>query len=636
MPKRTPQHVTADKSRLAFRTVLPSDWVFREPTPDYGIDGEVEIFEDSNATGLLFKVQLKGTTQREKLSVRLSHDKAEYYASLADPVLIVLHHGPSNRIYARWFQSYDPHDEPPAKKSVTLHFGDRDELTATNVGRLRLEVETHRRLRDPRSARPLRLALTRRDDLIAGVPTVAVTATMRDIASRIPGILRFSTEFGDDDLGTLTLQRDAVAVSCRGLATWTIHYPFPWPAEPDQDGVVSDALMAVGLLAHRIGAVESAAQLYADYAAGSSVVTDSDAIAKIANAFTQTHRIRDAINLLETLPDEPTTALLFAMSLTWTARIDSLNSSEQQEVVDYLLRRATREESQGDTRTAAAAHYTLANRLRALHRHDEAVTYYRKAAELDESYPERDYYLGELGGALFESGEYAGAAEMYRLAVERGDRRFFLPLLADSLLMFGDYPAAYEAFKEVMTEEDPAPEWRLKHHLLHRILEISPQGQVRDVEAALYIADVSAAATDEERRERLQEALGIDALCPLAWFNLGLLDWSTGDTTAAFDAFVAAGVFSRIDLEAFARATVLGLVTESPLLPDVVKVAYFFNRSGLIHFLAHDFLLPPEVLQPLLEYVESILDPDENTDRSVLFRLFREDGTYERLEIGLD
>ena len=85
MPQRPSQHVTEEKSRRAFRDVLPPEWVFRDTYPDYGTDGEVEIFVDNRTTGLFFKVQLKGTNEDE-LVVRLRYEMLDYYRSVDQPI----------------------------------------------------------------------------------------------------------------------------------------------------------------------------------------------------------------------------------------------------------------------------------------------------------------------------------------------------------------------------------------------------------------------------------------------------------------------------------------------------------------------------------------------------------------------
>jgi len=43
-PSRTRAHELETESEAAFRAAIPSRWVFRRKSDDYGIDGEVEIF----------------------------------------------------------------------------------------------------------------------------------------------------------------------------------------------------------------------------------------------------------------------------------------------------------------------------------------------------------------------------------------------------------------------------------------------------------------------------------------------------------------------------------------------------------------------------------------------------------------
>jgi len=127
------QHQLETKSRTAFESSLPSVWVYRVVNPDYGLDGLVEIFtENGKATGEFFFVQLKATGKEDighTLAIRLPLEKAEYYDTLNIPVLIVLFHASSGRLFAKWF------DLPPTikgfghKKSISFEFLENDELS---------------------------------------------------------------------------------------------------------------------------------------------------------------------------------------------------------------------------------------------------------------------------------------------------------------------------------------------------------------------------------------------------------------------------------------------------------------------------------------------------------------------------
>lgn len=93
MPQRPLTHITGDQAVLALRNALPRAWIFREPTSDYGIDGEIEIVTTTGSvTGALIKVQVKGTASSvsaSKLGISVAVDSVRYWLALPVPVIIV-------------------------------------------------------------------------------------------------------------------------------------------------------------------------------------------------------------------------------------------------------------------------------------------------------------------------------------------------------------------------------------------------------------------------------------------------------------------------------------------------------------------------------------------------------------------
>jgi hypothetical protein len=70
-PSRTRAHELETESEAAFRAAIPSRWVFRRKSDDYGIDGEVEIFDlNGKATGHLVLVQLKATDESDPVNAQ--------------------------------------------------------------------------------------------------------------------------------------------------------------------------------------------------------------------------------------------------------------------------------------------------------------------------------------------------------------------------------------------------------------------------------------------------------------------------------------------------------------------------------------------------------------------------------------
>lgn len=559
------------------------------------------------------------------------------------PVLIVLHHARSGRVFARWFQSYDPHSEPWTERSIAIAFRDDDELTPAAMGRLLRDMEIHRRLSTPALALPLELIVDRRDESVAGLPSASVTLSLRDAARRFPDAFRIVESEGPATMGSIILTRGSASISLRGLITSTVHYPDPLPGEPDLKLVSNDLLVMLAVVINRLGLYDVAARLFAEHSIGSSVIQNEQTIGTVARSMTRTHRIGDAIRILEGLRGtDAFERMLLTISLTWTGMSDVLTESEREAVLEYLVREAERYESSADTRHAAIGYYNLANRLRAFGRHQQALDYYARAGELDPTYEERPYFSGDMAGSLFEAGRYQEAVLRYQTAVNLGARERYLPLLADAQLFAGQYAEASRTFSRVLEETTASRnpgEWSLKSLIADRIVGLAGSSQTRDEATANSLADLASDVSDEEARRRLSEALRADALFPLAWFNLAILELRQGNVEDAYLAFIAAAVLSRFDLFAFAMAVVLGLDMLDPHVGDVVRTAYAFNGSQFLRFLTQDLNgLSPEEHAELLGAVDQVLASggSEFAERSVEYRFINDDGSYESLGIDLE
>lgn len=128
MPTRSRSHQLEDLSVREFERLLPVQWVVRRKASDYGVDLEVEIFDDDGrATGLLFFVQLKATDD-EKLerSVRIDVDRIEYLSSLPAPSMIARYCSPTGQFHWQWISNVIALHERPATKTMTVAFDPAD------------------------------------------------------------------------------------------------------------------------------------------------------------------------------------------------------------------------------------------------------------------------------------------------------------------------------------------------------------------------------------------------------------------------------------------------------------------------------------------------------------------------------
>lgn len=149
MPKRPVQHVLEDRSRAAFAAALPPEWILRHQTHDYGIDAEVEFVEEGVVTGRIFKVQLKATAKEGSAArlVRLPRDRREYFAGFGVPVLLVLYQATQDRLFVRWFESFDEEYDNLNSQSMVFRFRVADEWTAETSDRRAVTRESIRHFR---------------------------------------------------------------------------------------------------------------------------------------------------------------------------------------------------------------------------------------------------------------------------------------------------------------------------------------------------------------------------------------------------------------------------------------------------------------------------------------------------------
>lgn len=92
MPRRTiPHQIGSQGEVLVENAFTDKGWVYRrlEKDKDYGIDGEVEIFDaDGNATGIIFKVQIK-SSQKHSVRINLKQSTKNYLSVCPLPVILI-------------------------------------------------------------------------------------------------------------------------------------------------------------------------------------------------------------------------------------------------------------------------------------------------------------------------------------------------------------------------------------------------------------------------------------------------------------------------------------------------------------------------------------------------------------------
>jgi len=586
MPKRPRQHQLEDQSRLAFRAALPAEWVFRDSLPDYGIDGEVEIFDKNNvSTGLRFLVQLKATDEPDlnralALSFRL--DTCCYYHSLDLPVLIVRYHAPLHKLFTKWFDSFDPYYAKKGSRTITFRMTPQDEWNDGTPSRLSSDLKLRRQLRSSHLDLPLRFILTIPESEIHGVPAAQIASEIRRLAARLPGVIAISNDSSKPAHGSIVIENSKAVVELTTAGSFTLHTSKGILVEDTLSKFPSDVLIGVAVALDNMGHSNAAALLIREFATSSYIIGHPEIVIRLAMCMARAHRVAEALQLSEVL-FEKREALPAAQLFMIAACIqsDTFSPGERQYLREVMRKRIQRAEEAGDWLDAAVAHYNLGRHLLRPGQERIALRHYRKAVEYDPAYLGRGYFCRELAGILFESGRYRLAAEWYARSISLSEGGGSGALHADALMFAGRYRDAQEAFDAYLASaQEPESEWRLKAWALRGIRRhVKCEEQERRTIAARELASRMSTDSPEESIHRLEEALRKDALCGLAWFNLGVLHSQARRRDDAFLAFLVASLSQRNDVEAWANAMALGIFSEEyrPLVPDIIKTAYSLN-----------------------------------------------------------
>ena len=158
MGKKFPkQHEIDEQACRIFDSALPASWVCRPQLKDYGVDKEVEIFEEGKSTGIIFKVQVKGTEKPGFssddliISFSLSVDDVGYYCEeLKVPIVLVVIDVTTSKI---WWHAIQLDSDlrkrlikarQKKQSSITVHINSRNMLPKTLSSLLKkiLESET--------------------------------------------------------------------------------------------------------------------------------------------------------------------------------------------------------------------------------------------------------------------------------------------------------------------------------------------------------------------------------------------------------------------------------------------------------------------------------------------------------------
>lgn len=654
MPQRPFQHRLEAESCNAFSSILPKGWILRPMHPDYGIDYEVELFNMRNvATGRLFKAQIKGTGTKKlnrALAVRLKLSACNYYRSLDLPVLVVRYHSTSEKLYARWFHTFDPYYGREGKKTITFRFTSADEITAENIGRFALDVEAFKRFKSVGISPPFSFYLKFSDPEIHNVPAAQIAFEIRKKVAKISGWIAIKESQPPSHAHpSIIIGNDKTVVDIAGLSSSTLHTSHGYPRDKMGSSFPCDILILVAISLGELGHYGIASQIITEVSENSCILSSIEVTLRVANCLVRAGRILEIFKLAEILSERKESAVAAEMlMLLGMVEKHSLEQHEEEYFQQVMRRHIDRKKQSQDVAAVATAFYNFGNHLRSSGRLRLAFHHYREAAKYDPGYLKRKYFWRELGGTLFEKKHYRFSAIFYKRAIELGEGGETKALYADALMFAGRYRDAMRVFETYFSiSKTIRSEWVLKHWVLASICEsLGLEEQRRRADKAFELSgrkeeDLSS----EKQRSELQKALILDALCGLAWFNLGVTANKKGNKKDAFISFLISAVLTRYDVESWVNAIVLLVSSDEnrreyqSLFRHILVTAQWFNSEGLFEQLVKFADAQPEGF-PKTEFLNGlnlILDETKERELSIFtIRILGDGAVYEEITAPLD
>ncbi|MYW92868.1 DUF4365 domain-containing protein [Amycolatopsis rubida] len=437
-PSRPRSHELDTDSERAFGCLLPSSWLFQPPRIDYGVDAEVEIFEDGHATGMTFKVQLKGTdTSRRRRSIKT--DTLEYWSRLDVPVLVVLYESRTEQLYGRWAHTHDPHvylrTGRPRPQSTTFHFTDDDRLCQdTAPTKLCEDVQRLRAIRNGSLIEPITYSVEFTEVLHAQRQHLALRRLLDAAPVRTapasPKHAMLRIECGPTELRV---------TGPVGLAALTVH--LDRDLTPQQHAAETAAAMGYVLAA--LGSRTHAASLFLG-TGKTRLMRAFEVTTAAGTCFSATGRHDDAITLSAPFLRDPdpdvrdTGSLLLATAITG----DMVSQAVAEDLLQLDQELIEIELAQDERRRAALAYSNFGEHLGSAGMYELALAAYAACAHYDPRYLEFDHYHRQLGDLHRNLDQDEAAVSAYRTALQCGaNPRHIVPLLADSLMRSGHYHA---------------------------------------------------------------------------------------------------------------------------------------------------------------------------------------------------
>ena len=638
MPKRPKQHELEDLSRAKFQLCLPKKWVFRDKDKDYGIDGEIELFdEDGNSQGLLFYVQLKATGSKknsEILNINFKIETLEYFKQLEIPVLLARYSEYLDRFYIKWINDVDLTFAKKNAKTFRIKIIEHEVWTDKTSTQIENVLTNVRLLKSGSFEFPISYSIDFDDIEIQDLSNSLFKIKLRNKLNDYSDFLDFKKS-EENFLVQISIKQNVLLVQPIILKGVYFHNIDKGSKESFVEDLSLDILLSLSMCMVMLGQVDYAGKIIFENNLEERLIEKEELMLMIIPPLISSSYFKNTLELIDYALDKTENVIiLFPAIVSLLLQSKTKNKNKIKQIESFFKSQLNKSKKLGIDSLIATSHYNLGNFYRSKDKHHKSISHYVKAKKYDTNYLKRPYYYQEIAGVCFEAGKFWFSSKFYKKSIELGASNDTKSLLGDVLMFSGEYEKADKIFAEYISDSaKPNEEFLLKAILLQNIIEERKiKSQKRKPKEANVIAGNKPTLND------IEKAFDHDLLSSLAWFNLGMLKEKENNSHEATLCFAMCACINLWDVEAwtFAFLSFINSGKEEDLLIGslILKTAYYHNRDEFLMHLYGILEKDNESNKGIITMIDNILINDNiDENKSAILRILGKDAEFKEIKV---
>lgn len=627
MAKRTRNHILEDKSRQALSNALPEKWVVRDKDKDYGIDCEVEIFDNNgHSTGLVFWVQLKATENSNEYHIKNLHfslDKVVQFRSYQIPVMIVRYSTTENLLYYNW--ANDITSQEKNKEKIKIKFSEEKILNEIDYDIIVDYLSKLSNIKQGIFSFPISTYI-KKNLVDSNLVTSYTTQFFKTIIQQESDYFKLVRNETDSNL-QIIIGNYKIYLSLSDRNFSSIGYDIS-NFEKENIEYFKDVLLSCYcILLYNSGKSEYAETIFFDNSLIEILKTNHEFLLNFLPHLLISDKCEEILDELNFMFDLEKDNSIQNISLAILTLARYQNPKKQDIFENFLQKQLEYSKARKYDLGIGITSYNLAGFYKNIGNKKLSLEFYLQARKFNKEYINQGYYNYEIAGLLFELKKYNFAARFYKKSIEfKTEYKLAKALLADSYIYQGNYEKGVEILDKFLTEECDndsvqKDEWYLKYLCFNSlIINDYPKFQYRQPHKAIK----------ELENKNIDSALEYDLLCSEAWLENGIRANKLRNMLETSLSFIMASLLCKEDPMLWVFATIAGLLEQGEVYQNsyhVIRLAYQYHNEKYIDLL-YEYLSNnlPNAIDPVMSFVESFIKNIPKED--LMIRFFEDEKKY--------